>query len=100
MTTNHLAAVAVFAQVDSLGAKFTGLAAQVVAALLGLAVAWATVILLWRLLEAMIHNPSAQKLLGIVGVLLFAIFLVGAAPDMADAAYNYGQSFMDAEAGR
>ncbi len=83
------------AQIDGIGAKFTGLAAQAVATLLGLAVAWVTVILLWRLLEAMLSNPSAQKLLGIVGVLLFAVFLVGATPDLADAAYTYGQSFMD-----
>ena len=82
------------AQIDSIGAKVTGLAAQAIAGLLGLVVAWATVILLWRLLEAMLSGPSAQKLLGIVGVLLFAVFLTGAVPDLADAAYAYGQSFM------
>ncbi len=93
----HLALILPIAQIDSIGGKAAGLAAQATATLLGLAVAWATVIMLWRLLEAMLSNPSGQKLLAIVGVMLFAVFLAGATPDLADAAYAYGQSFLDGQ---
>ena len=95
MYHHPLSTVAVLAQIDGLGGKFSGLAAQAVAALLGIAVAWGTAILLWRLLATMASNPSAQKLLSIVGILLLAVALIGATPDLMDVAYEYGQGFMD-----
>lgn len=85
----------VLAQIDGLGAKATGLLAQVVAVLLGLVVAWVTVVVIWKLLQEMAKKPDYGKLLAIVGVGLFAVFLAGAAPDALDAAYEFGQSFLD-----
>lgn len=90
-----LARTVVVAQIEGLGGQFAGLAAQAVAALLGIAVAWGTAILVWKLLAAMASNPSAQKLLSIVGVLLLAVALVGATPDLMNAAYDYGKTFLD-----
>ena len=93
-----LALVNVLAQdagINGIGAKAAGLLGQVAAGLVGVAVAWITVILYWQLLTSVASSPSPGKLAMIVVVPLFAIFLVGAAPDMLDAAYVYGQSFMD-----
>lgn len=89
------ASVLVLGQLEPLAGKATGLLAQVLAGLIGVAVAWITVVVVWNLLKAMGSNPDFGKLLGLVAVGLFAIFLVGAAPDALDAAYAYGQSFLD-----
>lgn len=77
-----------------IGAKAMGLLAQIGALLIGAAVAWVTIIVVWNLLKAMLSNPDFGKLLAIVAVGLFAVFLVGATPDALDAAYAYGQSFI------
>lgn len=90
-----IASVLMLAQLDSLGAKATGLLTQVLVGLLGIAAAWITVVVIWNLLKSMAANPDFGKLLGLLGVGLFAMFLVGAAPDALDAAYAYGQSFLD-----
>ena len=95
MFHSPISTVAVLAQIDGLGAKFLGLAAQAGADLLAIVVAWGTVILLWKLLASMASNPSAHGLLSIVGVLLLAVALAGATPDLMNAAYEYGGSFMD-----
>ena len=87
------------AQVSDLGGRATGLGAQVLAALLGVAVLWVSIVVVWNLLKAMLANPDFGKLLAIVGVGLFAAFLVGAAPDALDAAYAYGQSFLEGSPG-
>ena len=73
--------------------KATGLLAQVGALLIGAAVAFVTVVVVWNLLKAMLSNPDFGKLLAIVAIGLFAVFLVGATPDALDAAYAYGESF-------
>lgn len=90
-----IASVVVLAQLDTLGGKAAGVLAQVVAGLLGIAVAWVTVVVVWNLLKSMASNPDFGKLLGLVAVGLFAVFLAGATPDALDAAYAYGQSFLD-----
>ena len=87
--------VVVVAQLSTLSAKATGLLAQAVALLLGLAAGWVTVVVVWNLLKAMAGNPDFGKLLALVGVGLFAMFLIGAAPQALDAAYAYGQSFLE-----
>ncbi len=89
------ASVSMLAQLDTLGGKATGFLAQGLALLLGLAVAWIALVVIWNLLASMAKNPDFGKLLGIVAVGLFAVFLVGAAPDALDAAYAYGQDFLD-----
>ncbi len=87
--------VVVIAQLDTLGGKATGLLAQGITLLLGLAVAWVTVVVLWNLLVSMAKNPDFGKLLGLMAVGLFAVFLIGATPDALNAAYTYGQNFLD-----
>ncbi len=89
------ASVLILGQIESLAGKATGLLAQVLAGLIGVADAWITVVVIWNLLKTMGSNPDFGKLLNLVAVGLFAIFLVGAAPDALDAAYTYGQSFLD-----
>ncbi len=85
----------VVAQFQSLGTKVVGVLAQLVTLLLGIAVAWITVVIIWKLLQEMARNPDFGKLLAIAAIGMFAVFLVGAAPDALDAAYAYGQTFMD-----
>ena len=80
--------------VPGIGAKAAGLLSQAAAALVGVAVAWITVVLYWQLLTSVASSPSPSKLAMIVVVPLFAVFLVGAAPDLLDVAYAYGQSFV------
>ena len=94
MNPHPSATVTVLAQIEGLGAKASGILAQVITILLGIVVAWVTIIVIWKLLQEMTKNPDYGKLLAIVGVGLFAVFLVGAAPDALDAAYAYGQSFL------
>lgn len=91
---NVIGTIGVLAQVDSLASKLGGLAAQALAALLGVAVAWVAVVVVWNLLTAMAKSPDMGKLVAIVGVGLMAVFLVGAAPDLLSAAYTYGQGFL------
>ena len=86
--------LAMVAQVDNLGARAGGLLAQILAILLGLTVTWVGIVVVWRLLQEMLKNPDYGKLLTIVGIGLFAAFLVGAAPDALDAAYAYGAGFL------
>ena len=91
----HALYLPLIAQVPSLGGRAAGLLGQVAAALALVAVAWLTVILYWKLLVAAVDAPSAGKLATIVVVPLAAAFFVGATPDLIDAAYTYGQSFME-----
>ncbi|MEM7341604.1 MAG: hypothetical protein AAF467_23350 [Actinomycetota bacterium] len=84
------------AQIDSIGAKFTALATQALALLLGAVVLLGTIWVVWNLLVTMWKNPSAGKLAAIVGIGMFAVFLAGAAPGALDTAYAYGQSFWSA----
>ncbi len=85
--------VLMMAQLESLGGKAGGLLAQALTMLLGVAVAWVSVIVIWNLLVSMFKNPDFGKLLGIVAIGAFGVFLVGAAPDALDAAYVYGTEF-------
>ena len=85
--------VAVFAAAG-IGGKAMGLLAQIGALLIGAAVAWVTIVVVWNLLKAMLSNPDFGKLVAIVAVGLFAVFLVGATPSALDAAYEYGQDFI------
>lgn len=91
-------AVAMLAQsgdaIGGISAKAAGLLAQVAAGLVGVAVAWITIVLYWQLLTSMASSPSPSKVAMTVVVPLLAVFLVGATPDLLDAAYAYGQSFM------
>ena len=91
-----LGAIVVIAQQDvsGIGAKAAGLLSQAAAGLVAVAVAWITVVLYWQLLTSVANSPSPSKLAMIVVVPLLAVFLVGATPDMLDAAYSYGQSFL------
>ncbi len=94
---DNISIIGVIAQeagVTGIGAKAAGLLSQVGAGLVGVAVAWITVVLYWHLLTSVASNPSPSKLAMIVVVPLFAVFLVGATPDLLDSAYTYGQSFM------
>ena len=77
-----------------IGARLTGLATQAAAALAGIAVAAMLCILIWQLLTAAFKNPSIEKFAAIVAAALVAVFFVGAAPSLLDAAYTYGQTFM------
>lgn len=79
---------------STLGAKMTGLATQTAAALAGFAVAAILCILIWQLLTSCFKNPSIEKFAGIVAACLVAVFFVGAAPSLLDAAYAYGQGFL------
>ena len=94
----HLSPVvpAMVAQADpaSLTAKLAGLAAQLAAGLTGLAVAAIGAYLIWQLLVTALSNPSVKKLGTVVLAALAAVFLVGAAPDMLDIAYQYGTTFV------
>ena len=81
------------------GASIAGLGAQLTAALLGIAVAWFTIPLYWRLLKAMFKDPTPEKLAGVVIPALLAIALVGAAEGLADWAYALGQGFVLGDAG-
>lgn len=92
-----LAVVAQEAAVPGIGSKAAGLLSQAAAALVGVAVAWITVVLYWELLTSVAKGPTPSKVAMTVVVPLFAVFLVGAAPDMLDAAYAYGQSFMSGQ---
>ncbi|MEL7209320.1 MAG: hypothetical protein AAGK32_13975, partial [Actinomycetota bacterium] len=69
-----------FAQIDELGGKLTGLGAQVLAALLGAATLVVSIVVIWKLLASMLSNPGYDKLLAIVGVGLF-VESVGRCPD-------------------
>ena len=77
-----------------LGARLAGLAAQAGAGLALIAVSAIGAVLIWQLLVATVKNPSPEKLAMIVAVALVAVFFVGAAPSMIDAAYAYRQSFL------
>jgi predicted cation transporter len=81
----------VLAQLETLSGKAGGLIAQALALLLGLAAGWISLVVIWNLLASMLKNPNFDKLLGIVAVGLFAMFLVGAAPALLAAAYALGQ---------
>ena len=97
----HLSSVvpAVVAQGDpaSITAKLAGLATQLAVGLTGLAVAAIGAYLIWQLLVTAVSNPSPKKLGSVVLAALAAVFLVGAAPDLLDLAYDYGQSFIVAQ---
>ncbi|MEM8925022.1 MAG: hypothetical protein AAGD35_16065 [Actinomycetota bacterium] len=77
-----------------LGGQVTGFLAQGLALLLGVAVAWIALNVVWNLLKELAKSPSIEKLLGIVAVGMFAAFLVAAAPALLDTAYAYGASFV------
>ena len=89
-TTIHLPVADAFGQ---LTARATGLGSQLLAALLGLAVLIAGIWLIIQIGYAMMRSPSLGKLLGICGIALAAVFLVGAAPDGLQLAYDEGRAF-------
>jgi hypothetical protein len=48
----------------------------------------------WQLLKITLKNPSAEKVAMVVLIPMLAAFFVGAAPDLIDISYSYGQSFL------
>ena len=75
----------------ALFATIAGLVAQAVTALLGLVVGIATLVLIWQLIKHMAKNPSVEKLLGLVGVMILAVVLAGATPGLLASSYQWGK---------
>lgn len=80
---------------DSIGARFAGLAGQAAGALAGVIVAFALAVMYWRLLESCFKAPSAGKVMAALGVPLAVVFFAGAAPDLMDLSYELGKSLVD-----
>ena len=95
-TPTTLTTISVLAQASGgFEAGVKGLLAQVAAIILGGALGWITIVLYWRLLVSVADTPTPGKLATIFAVPLFAAFLVGATPELLDAAYAYGQGFLN-----
>jgi hypothetical protein len=82
------------AEVPDLGARLAGVAAQLAAGLALVAISALTVFVYWQLLKITLKNPSAEKVAMVVLIPMLAAFFVGAAPDLIDISYSYGQSFL------
>lgn len=96
MTSTALALIPLAQQtnLDSIGARLSGLAGQAAGALAAIAVASALVMMYWRLLVSCFEAPSPGKVLSAAVVPLVMIFFVGAAPDLMDLAYVLGQDLL------
>jgi len=78
--------------VTTLAGTLRGLISQAVTFLLSVVVGLAILFTLVKLLKAMAKDPNWEKLLGIVGVMILAVVLAGAAPGLLSQSYTWGKT--------